>query len=103
MAHGHKFRLSSVVEQSAVNAFVAGSNPSDGVNVKRIYMKKKSPKQVEKDNLTERKNTADKKWDHYITRIESGKKIDHQRLSQLMDECNNADYSLILRGYRELL
>lgn len=65
--------------------------------------RRKSPKDREKENLLNKKKTADRKWDELFTNIQKGNKLDPYYLSQIMDECNWADYALIERNLRYYL
>jgi hypothetical protein len=65
--------------------------------------RKKSPKESEKENLLDKKKSADRKWDELLRKLKEGEKIDQQQISQIMDECNWADSGLIKRGLRNFL
>lgn len=66
-------------------------------------MRKKTPKESEKQNLLSKKSNADQKWDDLFERMNQGEKVDRFVIAQVMNECNWADYGLMERGFREYL
>lgn len=47
--------------------------------------------------LLSKKETCDKAWNQIYADMEKGAKVDHQRLAQIMDNCNQADFALLKR------
>lgn len=47
--------------------------------------------------LISKKESADRAWNQIYADMEKGAKVDHQRLAQIMDNCNQADLALLQR------
>jgi hypothetical protein len=47
--------------------------------------------------LLSKKESADRAWNQIYTDMEKGAKVDHQRLTQIMDNCNQSDLALLKR------
>jgi hypothetical protein len=62
-------------------------------------MKKKSSIEREKENLLRKKETADARWNSLMQSLKEGKKVDKFAIAHAMNECNWADYGLMMRGY----
>lgn len=61
---------------------------------------KRNNKEREQFLLREVKRNCDIKWNEFFNSLLHLRSFDHNICAQLMDECNNADMGLIIRGYR---
>jgi hypothetical protein len=61
-------------------------------------LKKKPPIEREKEYFLNKKKKAYQEWDAIMEKLQKGETVSFSVIAQSMNECNTADYALMVKG-----